>query len=369
MRPACDRGVMRPDAAGLPTRHARILFGLAAGFLALCCSRPQEPGPSSSTPPPEPAVAGTTVSLDAPEEHLTGVIAEVNGRRLYRALYERSLSFIRDRLAAGRDQAQVESYINARVDALNRIVNDELIAQQAEKEGRAPTDDEVRAEYARLVAAAGDEAVLLKKLRSEQTTKWEAIDAIRRRLAVDRFVTERVTPIQTVSEEETVSYYNNNIIRFTPELWVKLYQILIRCPRGASPDRVEAARKRAVKILANLRAGTPFEQMAREFSEDPDTARMGGSFGFVKQGALPEMLDAVAFSIALNEASDIVRSDEGFHILKVTERHGGTPKPYAEVKERCQKAVLTMKQAGAIEDLANQLRETAKIETYLTPQQ
>ena len=91
--------------------------------------------------------------------------------------------------------------------------------------------------------------------------------------------------------------------------------------------------------------------------------------GFVKHGVLPDVLDTVAFSIALNEASDVVRSDEGFHILRVAERHGGTPKPYEEVKDLCRKALLTMKQAGAIEALSADLRETAKIETYLNPSQ
>lgn len=342
---------------------------LAVGLAALSCSRTQESSPASSAGPTATAAAGSAVSLDAPEEHLTGVVAEVNGRRLYRVFYEKSLNFIRDRLPPGGDEKSIENYINARVDALNRIVDDELMAQQAAKEGRAPTDDEVRAEYGRMVSAAGNETVLLKQLRAEQMTKWEAIDAIRRRLAVDRFVKERVTPVQSVTEDEAIRYYNSNVRRFTPELWVKLYQILVRCPMEGSPDRVEAARVRAMKILANLRAGVSFEEMAQEFSEDAGSARLGGSLGFVKQGVLPEVLDTVAFSIALDEASDVVRSDEGFHILRVAERHGGTPKPYEEVKDLCYKALLTMKQAGAIEELTNELRETAKIETYLNPSQ
>jgi parvulin-like peptidyl-prolyl isomerase len=339
---------------------------LTVGLLALSCSRPQEPGASSSSPgAAEPAPGAATVSLETPEEHATSVVAEVNGHRLYWSLYERSLNFIRDRLPTGQNGANVEGYINARTDALNRLVNDELIAQQATNEGLAPTDNEVRAEYGRLSARSGGEASLLKKLAAEHMTKWEAIDGIRRRLAVDRFVKERVTPLQTVSEEEALAYYNKNIRRFTPQLWVKLRQILIRSARDAGPDKSEASRQRAVKILANLRAGASFEQMARDFSEDQQSNRLGGSLGFIKQGTLVDALDAVAFSIAPNEASDVIRSDEGFHILRVDERHGGSPKPYEEVKEICHKAILTAKQAGAIEHLSDRLRETAKIETYL----
>ena len=347
-----------------------ILLPLASGLAAIRCSR----SPESGSPPAQVAApaAGpdvSSVSLDAPEVHYTSVIAEVNGRRIYRCLYDKSLNFIRDRLPAGGSAGAIELYINARVDALNRLVDDELIAQQAAKEGRMPGDEEVRAQYAEMVRRAGGEEKLLKLLRAEGMSKWEAIDGIRRKLAVDRFVKERVAPVQSVTDDEMLQYYNRNLHKFTPDLWVKLYQILILCPPDATPDRAEAARNRALKILANLRAGAPFDRLAREFSEDSESSRRGGSLGFVKQGVLQDVVDAVAFSIAPNQPSDVVRSSEGFHILLVTERHGGTVKPYEEVKELCRKGLMTMKQAGAIEDLTTRLREDAKIETYLNPRQ
>jgi len=210
----------------------------------------------------------------------------------------------------------------------------------------------------------GGEQQFLRKLAAERISRWEAIDAIRKKLAVDRFVAERVTPLQIVTEDEAVAYYNQNLARFTPDLWIKLYHILVRCPADADQDRVDSARARALKILANIRAGQPFEAMARQYSED-SSASLGGSLGFIKQNTLPPMLDAVAFSIATNVPSDVIRSDSGFHILRVTERRGGTVKPYEEVKERCEKAIRTRKQAAAIKDLVERLREKADINTFL----
>lgn len=322
-----------------------------------CCGNGKESGLAQ-------APVSSSSFDQGPEEHLSEVVADVNGRKIYRAFYERSLTFMRDNLKAGSGAGTVESYVNARADALERLVDDELIYQQAAREHLDPTPAEIRTEYTRMVSTEGGEGQLVRKLAAEHITRWEAIDAIRKKLAVDRFVKERVAPLQHVSDDEAVGYYNQNLERFTPELWIKLYHIFIRCPADADDRRTEEARNRASKILANIRAGKAFETMAREFSED-SSASLGGSLGFVKQGALPPMIDAVAFSIATDVPSDIIRSDSGFHILKVTERRGGTVKPYTEVRELCEKAIRTKKQAAAIQDLVERLRENATIDTFL----
>ena len=170
------------------------------------------------------------------EEHLSEVVAEVNGRKIYRAFYERSLSFMRDNLKTGKEDSSVEMYVNARADALERLVDDELIYQQAELENLGATESEIRDVYNKMVGVEGGEAQLLRKLSAERITRWEAIEAIRKKLAVDRFVRERVTPLQNVSEDEVVLYYNQNLARFTPDLWIKLFHILTRCPADADPS-------------------------------------------------------------------------------------------------------------------------------------
>ena len=292
------------------------------------------------------------------------MVAEVNGHKIYGAFYQRNLDFMRENLKAGKENPTVDRYLNARTDALERLVEDELIFEQAELENLGPAESEIRDVYNKMVAVEGGEAQLVKKLSAQRITRWEAIEGIRRKLAVDRFIRERVTPLQAVTEDELIAYYNQNLARFTPELWIKLFHILIRCPVDADQARVDAARERAATILVNLRAGQPFEVLARQFSED-SSAALGGSLGFVKQGALPPVIDAVAFSIAMDIPSDVIRSEAGFHILKVTERRGGTVKPYAEVHDLCEKAVRTKKQAGSIQDLVERLREKAEINTFL----
>jgi len=327
----------------------------------LACSAAPTDSSAGSTAPSDSASSAST----APEEHLSPVVAHVNGRPLYRAFYEQSLSYIRNRLPAGQSESTVERYLRAPDDAFDRLVDDELIYQQAQTEGLVAPPDEVARELDRISEPAGGLEAFFAAMRAQGLGRLEAEEGIRKRLTIDKYIKTRLSPLAaTATDEEMLNFYNKHINRFTPELWVKLYHILIRCPRDAEATVVNKSRERVNKILANIRAGESFEGMARDFSED-SSAHLGGSLGFVKKGATWPEVDAIAFSIAPGLVSDPVRTDAGFHILRVTERRGGVPDSFESVKETCRKAVLTAKQSEAIQQLTDRLRASAKIVSYI----
>ena len=138
------------------------------------------PGPSSgvegaptaaSSPPRTPAPP----SPDAGPEEFSQVIAKVNGRPLYRAFYEQNLSYIRSRIPIGGRAHHTEMYLKAPSDALERLVDDELIYQEALREGMSASDAEVQAEYDRAAKAAGGERYFLVSLQSQHISKKMAI--------------------------------------------------------------------------------------------------------------------------------------------------------------------------------------------------
>ncbi|HZI92949.1 MAG TPA: peptidylprolyl isomerase [Patescibacteria group bacterium] len=333
-----------------------------AACLGTACSTASTTDPaaagSAATPP------AAQAATPPPEEHLSSVVAEVNGRPLYRAFYDQSLNFMRNRLNAGQDATTVERYLNAKFDALDRLVDDELIYQEAQNEGIAVTEANVQEEFKRACAGSGGEERFLSIMRQQGISKFDALEGIRRRLTINRFMKEKVTAGMTATDEEALGFYNANLQKFTPELWVKLFQITVLCPRNAPTARTEQARARAVKILANIRAGEPFEAMAKEFSEDR-SASVGGNTGFVKRGATYPEFDAVIFTMKPGEVSEVLRTDSGFHIVKVVERRGGTPVPFENSKEECRRAILAQKQADAVRSIASRLRASAKITTHL----
>ncbi|MGH9869477.1 MAG: peptidylprolyl isomerase [Candidatus Polarisedimenticolia bacterium] len=289
------------------------------------------------------------------------VIGEVNGKPLYKPFYTQNLDYIEERLSRDAASADIERYMNAKFEAFDMLVQDALLFEEAQRRGITVSDAEVNAEFARNVKAVGGEARFLAGLKAQGLARRHAVDGMRRKLTVNRLISEDIGRSLTVTDAEAVSWYNEHLDRFTPERWVKASHIFIACPRDADEARVARARDHAMKILASIRGGrASFEEMAREHSED-STADTDGSLGRIKKGYAPPEFDAVAFSMPPETVSDPVRTDMGFHIIKVGEQTGGKPSPFEEVAESCRKAVLTRKQAAAVKELTDRLRENAKI--------
>jgi peptidyl-prolyl cis-trans isomerase SurA len=97
--------------------------------------------------------------------------------------------------------------------------------------------------------------------------------------------------------------------------------ILIRVPEQATPERIEAARARAQKALAEARAGADFASLAASYSDAPD-ALQGGALGWRSQDRLPELFSTALAGMEPGAVSEILRSPAGFHLLKLAQRRG-----------------------------------------------
>lgn len=96
----------------------------------------------------------------------------------------------------------------------------------------------------------------------------------------------------------------------------------------------DAARSKAEKILADLRAGADFEQLAREHSADPGSAAKGGDLGFFPKGKMVSAFEKAAFALKkTGELSPVVQTPFGFHIIRLEGRKPATVKPFDEVKD------------------------------------
>ena len=101
----------------------------------------------------------------------------------------------------------------------------------------------------------------------------------------------------------------------------QLSHILVRVPEQASPERIEAARAKAQKALAEAKGGGDFARIAASYSDAPD-ALQGGAIGWRSQNRLPEMFADALAAIQPGEVTDVLRSPAGFHILKMNGRRG-----------------------------------------------
>jgi peptidyl-prolyl cis-trans isomerase SurA len=100
-----------------------------------------------------------------------------------------------------------------------------------------------------------------------------------------------------------------------------LAHVLVRIPEQASPERIEAARGRAEKVVLEARAGTDFGRLAASYSDAPD-ALQGGALGWRARDRLPDLFVSALAKMSPGEVSEVLRSPAGFHVVKLLERRG-----------------------------------------------
>lgn len=137
-----------------------------------------------------------------------------------------------------------------------------------------------------------------------------------------------------VSDADIESYYKQNSKRYTTEEQRQASHILINVKKDASDAERAAAKAKAEALLADVRKNPAnFAAIAKASSQDPGSAEAGGDLGFFGKGAMVKQFEDVAFKLKPGEVSDVVESDFGYHIIKVTDVKPGAAKPLAEVRE------------------------------------
>ncbi|MCC7487944.1 MAG: peptidylprolyl isomerase [Burkholderiales bacterium] len=102
-----------------------------------------------------------------------------------------------------------------------------------------------------------------------------------------------------------------------------LSHILVTVPESANPEQIQARRARAEQALAQVRSGTDFRQVAASFSDAPD-ALQGGNMGWRDVNRLPVLFAEALQKMKPGEVSDLLRSPNGFHLLRLNDRRGGS---------------------------------------------
>ncbi len=133
----------------------------------------------------------------------------------------------------------------------------------------------------------------------------------------------------TPSDAEVQSYYNYNTDRYTEPVTLRASHILLRT-EGKDPAEVQT---QAEAIVAEARGGADFAELARQYSEDEGTKEIGGDLGPISPGQMVPEFEGAAYALDQGEISDPVSSMFGVHIIKATEKTGGTSQPLDDVRE------------------------------------
>ncbi len=149
-----------------------------------------------------------------------------------------------------------------------------------------------------------------------------------------QFSAEAIAQKVSVDEAALRALYADQAVSMAKDEQRRASHILIQVDRSANDAAVAVARSKADKVLARARAGESFESLAKQNSEDSGSAVVGGDLGFFGRGVMDKAFEQVAFALAKGQISDIVRSDFGFHIIKLVDIKASRPASFEEVRSK-----------------------------------
>jgi peptidyl-prolyl cis-trans isomerase SurA len=178
-----------------------------------------------------------------------------------------------------------------RLSALDRLIDDEILQQQAEKLKIAATEDDIDSKLIELKALSTSEE-FDEHLKRQGVTLQEFRREVGRTQSQERLFNKEINSKITVTDADIAGYYHAHLSEFDlPELCFRLARIVV----NANPDPAKAVRK-AESLIDMLQSGENFATVAEQFSEDPETANSGGEMPLVTESALkgnPEVYGAI----------------------------------------------------------------------------
>ena len=248
---------------------------------------------------------------------------------------------------------------------LDRVILYKLLASEAKTRGITVTPEEVTERIGQIKSQFPNEAEFQKELAKRHTTMAELQEDQRRDILNLKTIEAEVAPRLTVTPQELDAFYQQNPDRFQEPEQVRASHILISVAQDATPEAKQAAKAEADGILKRVKAGEDFAALAKAHSKDPGSAQAGGDLNFFpKEQMVPEFSNA-AWALKPGEISDVVQSQFGYHIIKLTERRAGRTVPLAEVKDRLEEFLKQRKQQELIQQYLLGLKSKYRVEVLL----
>jgi peptidyl-prolyl cis-trans isomerase SurA len=262
--------------------------------------------------------AAAVAAVAAPLEPVDKIVAVVNDDVITSTELANRLHSIKEQLK--NQSAPIPPDADLKRQVLDRMILASLQLQLADKNGIRVDDETLNRTIERI---AQDNKLTLPQFRS--VLEREGYDFatfredIRREITISRVQQRQVNDRITVTDQEIDNFLAAQRAHGNTGAEYHLAHILIAVPDAASPERIQAARRRAEDVLKRLRAGANFQETAIAMS-DGQQALQGGDLGWRKAEELPTLFVEPVMHMKTGDISDLIRSPSGFHIIKLLDQ-------------------------------------------------
>lgn len=250
--------------------------------------------------------------------------------------------------------------------ALDQLIGEKLMEKQIEELGITVTEQEVDLGLEDVRRQNNFEPEQFEQaLRSEGYSMKEYREFMRKQLRRLKLVNAKVRSKVNISEKDLRTAYDQwaRLEQADPE--IRARHILVKLDPKASPEDEAKALEKAKALAAEARKpGVNFAELAKKKSDGPSAAE-GGDLGTFRRGLMVPAFDKVAFALPEGGVSDPVRTQFGWHVIKIEERKSIEVKPFEEMKDRLQEKLTREQMEKYTEQYVKELRQQAAIEVRI----
>ena len=291
-------------------------------------------------------------------------VAVVNGVVISRIQFDKELKVHLERVARQGGQITDDKMEDLKKDILEGLIEREVLYQESQKAGIKITDQKVDDQVAAIKKRFPNEEEFNKALATMGLTEEDVREQIQHGLAIRELIDQKVANKIVITDEETKAYYDANLQFFNQPEEVKASHILIKVEPTADDATKAAARKKIEDLQQKLKDGGDFAELAKENSEGPSNTR-GGDLGYFKRGQMVKPFEDAAYSMKIDEVSDLVETRFGYHLIKVYDKKPEQTLAYAEVKDKIAQRLKQEKVEKDATRYVEDLKKGAKIEKSL----
>ncbi len=252
------------------------------------------------------------------------------------------------------------SLLDVHKQAVNNMVDRELLRQAIEDESIKVDQAEIDARVAEIAEKVGSREALSQRLEVIGMTEEDFIEEMETNLKMEKLLAAH-SEVKSVTEEEARTYYQENIDRFKQPERIRASHILIQVKPEDTEAEKQKKQEQAERLLAEIKQGADFAQLAAQYSDCPSKQR-GGDLGYFGRGQMVKPFEDAAFGLKPGEVSGVVETQFGYHIIKVTERQEARTVPFEETKEGLINYLEGQRKQQAMQSYVEQLRQGATIE-------
>jgi peptidyl-prolyl cis-trans isomerase SurA len=295
------------------------------------------------------------------------IVARVNDQIITRTEYNRSRDQLKQELQQQSSANPEKAFAERDKDVLRDLIDRQLLLSKGKDLGITAETEVIKRMDEMRKQMKLDSMEELEKAASAQGVAFEDFKQnMKEQIITQQVIGKEVGSHMALSKDDEQKFYDEHKEDLRQPEQIRLSEILV-APAAAKdsttedPQALAAAQAKADGLLADIRKGAKFEDVAKKNSNGP-TAPQGGDLGYFKRGTLAKELEDKTFAMKPGDVSEVIRTKQGFVILSVVEHQAEGIPPFKDVEARVQDAMYMQKLQPALRAFLGKLRTEAYID-------